>query len=507
MSKPFASLRAQLVVLIVAALVVAQAVSLWLFVDERTLAIRAALGFEAAGRAANVARLLEEAPPDLHASILRAANSPLVRFETGAAPGVRHLDHSDAGRIERHVRTLLGDSNGREIRVELHQIKGRILPLPHLSPQMAELHSAMMKGELSAVEMNLSIALAGGKWLNVGTRFERPPLQWPFFSTVTFGLTAALILVSVCWFLVTRITGPLRRLSRAADRLGRGEDVDALPVVGPVEVQDLTTAFNRMQDRLTRFVADRTRLLAAVGHDLRSPLTALRVRAEMVDDPETRESLIESVEEMQMMAEATLTFAQGLTGSEEPETVEIGAFLAALGEDMVETFDLKGGAPIKARVRPVSLRRAIRNVVENAVRYGGGAEVSWRSDNDDLIIDVADQGPGIAADKLEQVFDPFFRLEDSRSLETGGHGLGLSIARSIVRAHGGDIHLANRPEGGLTVSITVPLDGDVAAGKQWIEKEKDNEHDNETDTTGDACTTGGTDRRRRGSGGRLAREV
>ncbi|MBY6203214.1 HAMP domain-containing protein [Maritalea mobilis] len=457
MRQPFRSLRAQLVTLIVAALVVAQAISLWLFVDERSLAIRAALGFEAAGRAANVARLLEEAPPDLQASILRAANSPLVRFELSDAPSVAEPDHHHAAPVEARVRALLGDSYSRDIRVQLDDIETPVLPLPNLSPEMAEMHRSMMRGEIAAVEMNLSIALLGGQWMNVGTRFERPPLQWPLFSTFTFATTAALILVTVCWFLVTRLTGPLRKLAGAAERLGRGEDAVPLLLAGPAEVEDLTRAFNLMQERLTRYVADRTRVLAAVGHDLRSPLTALRVRVEMVDDNETRESLIESIEEMQTMAEATLSFAEDLTGTEEPREFDIGTFFHDLASDMPDPPKILGGPGVHARLRPVSFRRAVRNVVENALRYGGNAEIAWRAEGDTLVVEISDEGPGIPSDKLEQVFDPFYRLEGSRSLETGGHGLGLSIARSIVRAHGGEIHLANRRDGGLVATMAVPL--------------------------------------------------
>ena len=481
MRRPFRSLRAQLVILIVAALVVAQAISLWLFVDERSLAIRAALGFEAAGRAANVARLLEEAPPDLQASILRAANSPLVRFELSDAPSVTEPDHHHAAPVEARVRALLGDSYSRDIRVQLDDIETPVLPLPNLSPEMAEMHRSMMRGEMAALEMTLSIALAGGQWLNVGTRFERPPLQWPLFSTFTFALTAALILVTVCWFLVTRLTGPLRKLAGAAERLGRGEDAVPLPLVGPAEVEDLTRAFNLMQERLTRYVADRTRVLAAVGHDLRSPLTALRVRAEMVDDDETRESLIESIEEMQTMAEATLSFAEDLTGTEEPREVDVGTFLHDLASDMPDQPKILGGPVVHARLRPVSFRRAVRNVAENALRYGGDADIVWRAEGDTLVIEIRDQGPGIPSDKLEQVFDPFFRLEGSRSLETGGHGLGLSIARSIVRAHGGEIHLANRRNGGLVATMVVPLAGrrshkTSSAKEEWKNAEIDSDN-------------------------------
>lgn len=451
------SLRVQLVLLIIIALGVAQFVSLWLFADERSLAIRAALGFEAAGRAANVARLIEEAPADLRPSIIRAANSPLVRFDLGTKPLVQHSDHSDGGLVETRVRALLNDSYSRDIRVELHQIQGAILPLPNLSHEMTEMHLAMMRGELSAIEMNLSISIAGGQWLNVSTRFERPPIQWPLYSMLTFGLTAMALLVAVSWFVMTGLLGPLRRLAWASERLGRGEDIDALPERGPQEVRELTAGFNRMQDRLTRFVADRTRVLAALGHDLRSPLTAMRVHSEMVEEDETRESLVATVEEMQSMVEATLTFAKGLSGNEPMQDVDLQSFLEALRGDMVVPFVLSDGPEITVRLRPNAIRRALRNVIENAVRYGGSATLGWISADGEIEISVTDRGPGIPTAELERVFDPFFRLEESRSLETGGHGLGLSIARSILRAQGGEISLANHPDGGLIATIRLPV--------------------------------------------------
>lgn len=451
------SLRVQLVLLIIIALGIAQFVSLWLFADERSLAIRAALGFEAAGRAANVARLIEEAPADLRPSIIRAANSPLVRFDLGTKPLVQHSDHSDGGLVETRVRALLNDSYSRDIRVELHQIQGAILPLPNLSHEMTEMHLAMMRGELSAIEMNLSISIAGGQWLNVSTRFERPPIQWPLYSMLTFGLTAMALLVAVSWFVMTGLLGPLRRLAGASERLGRGEDIDALPERGPQEVRELTAGFNRMQDRLTRFVADRTRVLAALGHDLRSPLTAMRVHSEMVEEDETRESLVATVEEMQSMVEATLTFAKGLSGNEPMQDVDLQSFLEALRGDMVVPFVLSDGPEVTVRLRPNAIRRALRNVIENAVRYGGSATLGWISAEGEIEISVTDRGPGIPTAELERVFDPFFRLEESRSLETGGHGLGLSIARSILRAQGGEISLANHPDGGLIATIRLPV--------------------------------------------------
>ncbi|RFP85550.1 HAMP domain-containing protein [Rhodobacteraceae bacterium 63075] len=465
------TLRAQLVLLVLGALTIAQVVNLWLFADERSLAVRAALGFEAAGRAANVVRLLEEAPPDLFASIVRAANSPLVRFDLATAPSVTAPDHHHAAYIETRVRALLGDSFSRDIRVNLTETAVPLHPIPNLSPQMAEMHQEMMRGRMQAVELTLSIALSGGQWLNVDTRFERPPLQWPLLSFLAFGLTAALILVAAFWFVMTRLTGPLRDLSRAAEDLGRGDAGKSLPVSGPDEVRDLTRAFNRMQERLTRFVADRTRILAAVSHDLRSPLTAMRFDAELVDDAETRESLIASIDEMQMMAEATLNFAEGLVGREDSEVVDVPDWLETLAAEKATPFDLTHGPPMTVRIRPLGLRRAVRNLVENATRYGGGAAVGWQRAGGDLVIEVTDHGPGIPEDELKEVFAPFHRLEASRSLETGGHGLGLAIARAIVRGHGGDIKLENRAEGGLKASIFIPLSEDAIINHETKQKE------------------------------------
>jgi len=454
----FSSLRGQLILLLLGVLLAAQIVSLFFFVDERSLAVRAALGFEAAGRAASVARLLEEAPIELHASILRAANSPLVRFDVTESPQVQEADHNVAGPVEDRIRRLLGDQFTREIRVDVHDVEGTIMPLSHLSPDMAEMHVAMMRGDLSALEMSVSIALSGGDWLNVETRFERPPLQWAWGSTVTFVGTAAVLLAAGFWFLMTGITGPLRRLAVASERLGRGEDMEPVEPTGPTEVRDLTAAFGIMQQRLTRFVEDRTRMLAAIGHDLRSPLTALRVRTEMVDDTETRDALTSSIEEMQGMLDATLSYARGVSASEASERVQVGQMLGDINQTLTTPVSLAPGPEVSVSVRPFAFRRAVRNLIENAQRYGGNARVSYEVQGEVLAIRIADDGPGIPEDLLEDVFAPFHRLEQSRSLDTGGHGLGLSIARGILRAHGGDVILSNAPEGGLIATLTLPID-------------------------------------------------
>ena len=229
---------------------------------------------------------------------------------------------------------------------------------------------------------------------------------------------------------------------------------------GPEELRSLTRAFNQMQTRIRRFVDDRTKLLAALSHDLRSPLTALRVRAELVDEEETRERIIETTEEMQEMVESTLAFARGVADTEPVETVDLNTFLSDLVSNLQETttaIELKTSPEaISVRLRPTSMRRALRNVIENAVRYGHHAEIRLETHEGNAVVVVEDQGPGIPAEELDRVFDPFVRLEQSRSRETGGTGLGLSTARTIAQSHGGDISLENRAGGGLRACVTLP---------------------------------------------------
>ena len=453
-------LRAQIALLVLGVLVLAQALSLWFFVDERSLAVQAAIAGEAAGRAANVAQLIESVPADLHDQIIRAATSPLVRFELADVPAVGHGKHNEGGAVEARLRALLGESFSRDIRVEVHEIEGGMIPRPNLSSNMAVMHAEMMQGSLAAIEMELSIALVGGRWLNVGTRFERPPLQWSLASNISFAVTAGLLLVASFWFLLSRLTGPLNNLAKASERLGRGAGEGDLPVVGPQEVRDLTRAFNIMQGRLTRFVSDRTQMLAALAHDLRSPLTALRVRAEMVDDEDTRASLAASSEEMQRMVDATLDFAKGVGQHEDVQSVDLYTLISDMGLDDVRVIS-KG--PLIASVKPSAVRRAFRNLVENALRYGKEATISWETTGSSVSIYIDDEGPGIPDDQLEAVFGPYVRLETSRSQDTGGHGLGLAIARSIILEHGGAVELANRPKGGLRATVTLPLDAGPVA--------------------------------------------
>ena len=215
-----------------------------------------------------------------------------------------------------------------------------------------------------------------------------------------------------------------------------------------------------MQERLSRFIADRTRLLAALGHDLRTPITSLRLRAELLDDEEAKQRIVETLDEMQRMVESTLAFAREEAQAEPVRETDLAALVEGTVEDLSELgleVRLVASEPVVARIRSAAVRRALRNLIENAVRYGKRARVGLVREGEEAVVRVDDDGPGIPVDKLEEVFEPFVRLDPSRSSETGGVGLGLAIARGIARAHGGEVSLVNRPEGGLRACLRLPL--------------------------------------------------
>jgi len=242
----------------------------------------------------------------------------------------------------------------------------------------------------------------------------------------------------------------MRALAIGADRLGRGLEADPLPLAGPSEVQETTQAFNRIKDRLTRFVNELTHMLAALSHDLRSPLTAMRLRIEMLDETEDSVRLKALVEEMQAMVEATLKFARGVAKAEPATEVDLAALLGDLVGDVGgDRATLVLSPPLPVTIRPQSMIRALRNLIDNAVRYGGAAKVVLIQEPGIAVITVSDKGPGLPEDQLEAVLEPFIRLEGSRSRDTGGVGLGLAITRTIIQAHGGTVILRNRPEGGV----------------------------------------------------------
>ncbi|MEM1343012.1 MAG: ATP-binding protein [Pseudomonadota bacterium] len=442
-----ATLRGQLIALLLLALVAAQIVAVVALFDERRQAVRAALIGEALSRMASVALLVERTPPALHPRVLAAASTPLARFslDTESAVGAGQLSRR-ALRWRARLLSALAETSEDDwtTRVQL---------------ALARSEDGAHRGWRPRRQLVAAVEIAPGRWLNLRARLRRAPLQWAWASVLSLGLSAGAIVAAVT-LVIGRTTRPLRDLATAADRFGRGARGETVTPSGPVEARRLIAAFNAMQERLSRFVADRTRLLASISHDLRTPITAMRLRAEMVEDADTRARLIEGLDEMQRLTEASLSFAREEATEEAMRALDLGALLDSLADDFAEL-----GAPISIEAstraviegRPVALRRALRNLIENALRYGGVARLSLVTAGTTATVLVEDDGPGLPEAEIEAMFAPFARLETSRSRETGGAGLGLPIARTVVRGHGGDLHLENRPEGGLRARLTLPL--------------------------------------------------
>jgi signal transduction histidine kinase len=326
---------------------------------------------------------------------------------------------------------------------------------PHMRPR-----EVLVGGEPRRA-ITASLRLPDGAWLNVNAR-PPPPRPWsaPGFLAALALMTAAVAALS--FWAVRRTTRPISDLAAAAERLGRDVNAPRLPETGPAEVAQAAAAFNTMADRIGRFVADRTAMLAAVGHDLRTPITRLRLRAEFVEDDVQRAKILADLDEMEAMIAGTLAFARDDAAAEPMGRVDLAELLRTIADEAndvagqeVVTLAVPAHLPVDAR--PLALKRALGNLMRNAIVYAGGCRVTLAGPERGVVrIAVTDDGPGIPEAELERVFQPFHRVEASRSRETGGTGLGLPIARNILRAHGGDVTLANRSGGGLVATATLP---------------------------------------------------
>jgi signal transduction histidine kinase len=310
----------------------------------------------------------------------------------------------------------------------------------------------------AGVAFVVQVPLADGALVTFDSRQPAETVSWPWrlllSLTVLLATVIVLTLVAVRW-----VTRPLKTLAQAAEELGRDINRPPLDESGPLEVSRAARAFNTMQQQLANFIRERTRIFAAMSHDLKTPITRLRLRAELLDDPVLKAKFENDLKEMEALVSTTLDFMRGLDNGGAPQPIDVGALLESLQADAVE---VGGEVAIEGRPlapfygNPQALKRCLGNLISNAINYGKSATLVVEDAVEHLRIRVRDRGPGIPQDELERVFEPFHRLEASRSRETGGTGLGLSIARSIARSHGGDIVLCNLPEGGLEATLTLP---------------------------------------------------
>ncbi len=455
------SLKGQLILLTLVGLLLSQAASLLFILDDQKSRIRSDWLHNIFTRIATVNDVIESTPSDLHGKILKSASSWALKFSLDPEPKARAKDERRAPFVEDEINKVFRERAGDvDIAVLSRPSEGSFFEQMFaglrgdIKDWFSSTNGYAGRPQARPPYANVSLPAKGGLWLNVVvTAPGGAPHASPLI--VQFATMAAISAIGII-LVMSRLTSPLKKLSTAAAALGRGETAVKLEERGPREVIDTIRAFNDMQERLSRFVHDRTKMLAALGHDLRTPITTLRLRAEFIEDEEIRQKILETLDEMLAMAEATLSFAREEAAQEKTRLVDVGALVSTVCADLSDTgFPVECADPgsFTLRCRPFGLKRAFRNILENAIAYGRRARVFVEHRRGDVAIMVDDDGPGIPAGDMERVFSPFVRLENSRNMDTGGVGLGLAIARSIVRNHGGDIVLQNRPEGGLRVTI------------------------------------------------------
>ena len=447
------SILAWLLLILVTGVLASQAVTMLLHNLNRNEVLLHLDDQRAAERIAALAVFLDHTAPVLRRGVADAMSGPSLNAGVSDLPLVadaattRELAPLAAALAER-----LQGAAWREIRVGSTEPSGK--------ERAADL-----------VPVRVAIGLVDGTWLN----FEFPMVaSLPWASPQLLGLTVGSVIavLGLCLYALLRLMRPLERLTRAAEALGRSGTAQPLPETGIGEVRRAASAFNQMQARIGRLIEDRLQMIAAISHDLKTPITRLRLRAELMEDDETRQKLVKDLDEMEAMIGATLAFAREEGNPEPRQQIDLRALVKeAGGHQPAMRLGIAGQGPWEIVAQPLALKRAIANLVDNAVKYGGEAVVNLSRAEDEkgsqhFEIRIDDRGPGIPPEEMERVFRPFYRIEPSRNRQSGGSGLGLAIARSAILAQGGTIELHNRTNGngqnggqicGLTVRVLLPI--------------------------------------------------
>lgn len=393
--------------------------------------------------------LFDAIPEAEYPAVIAAAARPQIRIEVLGSPLPDLVNATD------------GLAPALRYRIELLFAAPRlVIAAPRSGQNTPRLDGA----ELGKTGMRVEVPLKKGHWLLFTTNVPTPPAD-PVateYSRAGFAMWLALAAAFVLLLSVLtarRLATPLSELALAVEHLGAGSDAPLLLPKGPRELRITIDAFNRMQERLRRFSDDRVRMLAAISHDLRTSLTRLKLRLEIGETPERNQKIIAELDAMSGMIGSILSFARDDAEREPRVFVDLGALVEGVCEDASDAggaVTYTGSRNVTISARPVALRRAVSNLLDNAVKYGSGAEVSLAATEGHIVVAVEDHGPGIPRSERENVFEPFYRIEASRNSDTGGVGLGLSVARSIAREHGGDIVLAARKGGGLSARLELP---------------------------------------------------
>ena len=437
------SLIGQMALLIGLALLVAQAANFALVLNERQKLSLAQNQGPALSRFAAAAADLLQAPPEFRAAVIDDASRHGAEFRLETASIV------SAARDPRLEERLLDQLASLGVRAS--EARAAFGPGPWPPRSRGD-------GPRGGRPLLLSAHLAGGGWLNARL-FTPAPDPWLAFRLGAATVLLYLLVLGATLFLAARIVRPLRDLAGAAESFGGRENPPEVAPRGPSDLRRAIKAFNAMNARVVALLDEKDRMLGAIGHDLRTPLASLRLRAEEVEDGANRDRIIAITQEMNAILEDILVLARSGRLREPARPMDVAALAETVADELAELgadVSFEAAGRIVAPVRPNLLRRAIRNLVDNAVKYGGSASIRVSGGGDGpVLIEVADRGPGIPPDQLAKAAEPFYRGEESRSRSTGGAGLGLAIARAVAESHGGTLTLANRAGGGLVATLSL----------------------------------------------------
>lgn len=452
------TLTGQTVLVLLIGLTLSHVISMAIYSSDRTEVLTHVGGRDTALHLSHIAQMIDSVPPAQRSALVTAVNHKgFTVWLTNESP----LTHD-----------LMPKPDIKFLRSYLHkQMSAAQKPLIHIRVRDAHTGAAdkwhwldhWLRGEIGHRELQVSIRLDEQnnqeQWLNFTIDLPQSNPLWSMTSIMSM-LAMILAVAGFSFWVVRYLTVPLRGFARAARRLGKDVDAPPLEESGPLEIREAAAAFNEMQARLKRLIENRTQMLAAISHDLRTPITLLRLRSELVVDSEERMKMHATLDDMEKMIASTMEFASQDASEEERRKLDLTAMVASICDDMSDAgYTVSFDEPEKClyECRPLSLQRALTNLLDNALKYGSKADVSMHCDQAHIYITIEDDGPGIPDDKLNDVFQPFFRCDESRNPETGGSGLGLSVVKSVAHAHGGEVRLSNREEGGLQAELQLPL--------------------------------------------------
>lgn len=460
------SLYGKLILVMLSGLILAQLLSAFILLRDRGQVLYESIRENLLVRTSGIVRLLNSLPSTDRQQLLPLLTSPDLRITLSDQPISTMKPDQDANPASIMVRHQLQERlpQGTEVRVS---IEGSMT-----EPKMSSMHNRHMMGggqmsgpwayihglHAKAQFYHIQTKLQDGSWVSFERGFSERLFDWPTRLLIVLGISmSSVLLLSIIG--VRSVVRPLQKLRQAAEGLGKDIKQPPLDETGPTEVKDTAKAFNTMQIRLKNYIEDRASILAAISHDLKTPLTRIRLRTDLMDDEELRTKTQKDLDDMESMVSATLDFMRGTETREPSRRIDLNSLLESIQEDYQEagkTVQLREKLIEPYQGKPLALKRCLVNLVENAIRYGGQVDIEVQDFKDKVVILIRDNGPGIPEDALQKVFDPFFRLETSRAQHTGGTGLGLGIARNIARAHGGDLMLQNSSEGGLCAKLTLP---------------------------------------------------